>query len=230
MSSSNRMKYGKVAVFGCPNVGKTAFIVRLITKRFIGEYESGKEMIYNLRFVHEDDVIELDILDSQIEQDAVKLEENIKWADAFILMYSITDSSGLDRLYELKRQISRIRIRNAPMMLIGNKNDLEHFRAVAREAAANFAELYRCLFYEVAAAEDYGGVHAAFGSLVMEMRAEHARCAVALDRKSKLMTMKNALKQKLSKNKGDATGVKTSDVRATLEEESALLSVANASI
>lgn len=197
--SSYKFRYAKVAVYGSQGVGKTAFIVRLITKRFIGEYEKGKEIVYSWRFAYEDEFVEVDILDGQMNQGCEKTDANIKWADAFILVYSITDKDSLASLCDFKNELSRIRLRNAPVMIIGNKRDLEHFRQVLPAEGTEFSEQYHCLFYELSVAEDYDDVIMAFTCLINEIKSEHVRCGVAYDRKSKLVTMKNALKHKLSK-------------------------------
>lgn len=58
-----------------------------------------------------------------------------------------------------------------PLILLGNKRDLEHVRQVMLEDGQELALKFRCQFYEVSAAESFVGVRLAFQGLVREARA-----------------------------------------------------------
>ncbi|KAL1460054.1 hypothetical protein WDU94_011994 [Cyamophila willieti] len=82
-----------------------ALVVRFITKRFIGEYDPTLEKTYTFHTVMENEMIYFEILDTAgqpYETNNATLETNIRWAEAFILMYSVTDKCSFDECNRLK--------------------------------------------------------------------------------------------------------------------------------
>lgn len=79
------------------------------------------------------------------ETECTALEANIRWAEAFILMYSVTDKCSFDECYRLKFLInynkrrrrlgssSRDSITDVPVVLVGNKTDQVQDRMVSLE-------------------------------------------------------------------------------------------------
>ncbi|XP_071054693.1 ras-related and estrogen-regulated growth inhibitor-like [Onthophagus taurus] len=102
-----RQKTLKVIVLGQAGIGKSAMVVRFITRRYIGESNPALEKVYNFNTVIDSRMVYFEILDStgQIEQEngeSLTLEANIRWAEAFISMYSMTDNCSFDECYRLK--------------------------------------------------------------------------------------------------------------------------------
>ncbi|KAI8440258.1 hypothetical protein MSG28_001627, partial [Choristoneura fumiferana] len=95
----------KIMVLGQSGVGKSALVVRFITRRFIGEYDPNLEKIYAFQTVIDNEMVYFEILDSAgdpHESEYTNLESNIRWAEAFILMYSVTDKCSFDECHRLK--------------------------------------------------------------------------------------------------------------------------------
>jgi len=60
----------------------------------------------------------------------------MKTGQGFLLVFSITSMSSLNELYELREQIVRIKDDDrVPLVIVGNKADLEEDRAVSRARA-----------------------------------------------------------------------------------------------
>jgi Ras-related protein Rap-1B len=60
----------------------------------------------------------------------------MKQGQGFLLVFSITSKSSLNELSELREQIVRIKEdENVPIVIVGNKSDLEEDRAVSRSRA-----------------------------------------------------------------------------------------------
>ena len=55
----------------------------------------------------------------------------IKWADAFILLYSITDTQSYQTVRSLRESISEIKKVGSSVALVANKSDLSHLRQVS---------------------------------------------------------------------------------------------------
>jgi Ras family len=79
----------------------------------------------------------------------------------FVPVYDVTRPETLDGLAdkwlpEFRAHATR---RDAVTMVVGNKTDLTTERVVAAEAGAAFARAQGCLYREVSAKADAGGVH-----------------------------------------------------------------------
>ena len=60
----------------------------------------------------------------------------MKTGQGFLLVFSITSQSSLSELSELREQIIRIKDDdNVPIVIVGNKSDLESERVVTRQKA-----------------------------------------------------------------------------------------------
>ena len=87
-------------------------------------------------------------------------------ADGFIVMYSVTSSESMKTARRIVRDIREKSLNNAPIVLLGNKKDLEHHREVTRAKAAQTARKLRCnLFSELSVAEEISSVRNVFCEL-----------------------------------------------------------------
>lgn len=78
----------------------SAMTVRIKTRKFIHNYAPNMESKVQFVTSVDEDTVNMEVLDMATLQTAesAKIEEKIKWADAFILMYSVTDSASLSDL------------------------------------------------------------------------------------------------------------------------------------
>jgi GTPase SAR1 family protein len=77
----------------------------------------------------------------------------MKTGQGFLLVFSITSLSSLQELHALRDQILRIKgSTSAPLVLVGNKSDLEEDRAVSRARAFQVSQSWgRVPYYETSA-------------------------------------------------------------------------------
>jgi len=77
----------------------------------------------------------------------------MKSGQGFLLVFSITSLSSLNELYELREQIIRIKDdERVPLVIVGNKSDLEDDRAVSRARAFAVSEGWgHAPYYETSA-------------------------------------------------------------------------------
>ncbi|XP_071358702.1 ras-related and estrogen-regulated growth inhibitor-like protein isoform X1 [Trachinotus anak] len=168
----------KIAVLGSEGVGKSALIVRFLTRRFIGEYASSSECIYRKCLSVDGGQIHLELYDpcSQVSLQACEgksaLNDQIHWADGFVLVYDISDRSSFLTAKAIVHLIRELHLGSAKkdidslIFLVGNKQDLCHMREVQREEGQCLAAEYRCQFYELSVAEHYQEVAFIFSKMV----------------------------------------------------------------
>ncbi|CAG4940866.1 unnamed protein product [Colias eurytheme] len=175
---SPKTKPFKVMVLGQSGVGKSALVVRFITRRFIGEYDPNLEKIYAFQTVIDNEAVYFEILDSAgepHESEFSNIESNIKWAEAFILVYSVTDKCSFDECHRLKflinynkrrrRLASSIKdnIHETPVVLVGNKIDQVGDRMVTTEEGQRRSKEIGCVcFHEISVRESIDQVYGVF--------------------------------------------------------------------
>lgn len=154
----------KIAICGRNGVGKSAVTVRYLTKRFISEYSSSDDFLYSKTICFENNVSEIEILDTCNRHNF----KNIRWADSFLIVYSIVDRESFNEAEAILKQLSRLKLPSYyTCLLLGNKSDLSHARSVTKEEGHNLSKLYNCQFHEVSAAESFQDIQLAFKSLLM---------------------------------------------------------------
>jgi len=77
----------------------------------------------------------------------------MKTGQGFLLVFSITSQSSLNELSELREQIIRIKDdENVPIVIVGNKSDLEEGRMVSRAKAFGVSQSWgNAPYYETSA-------------------------------------------------------------------------------
>ncbi|KAK2782359.1 Ras- protein rsr1 [Emmonsiellopsis sp. PD_33] len=96
----------------------------------------------------------LEILDTAgTEQFTAMRELYMKQGQGFLLVFSITSMSSLNELAELREQIIRIKDdENVPIVIVGNKSDLEEDRVVSRSRAFALSQQWgNSPYYETSA-------------------------------------------------------------------------------
>lgn len=168
----------RVMILGQSGVGKTALTVRFVTNKFIGDYDPFYENMYTTNSVIDNDEIAFEILDparTPDESECVGMDANIRWADAFILMYSVTDKCSFDECNRLKFLINYVKRRrklgsnskdgvsDIPVILVGNKTDQSRDRMVTCEDGQRRGREMSCAcFHELSVREDVEAVHGVF--------------------------------------------------------------------
>ncbi|XP_010773623.1 ras-related and estrogen-regulated growth inhibitor isoform X1 [Notothenia coriiceps] len=195
----------KLLILGSQNSGKTALCVRLLTKRFIGEYDHKKEVTYRCSRVVDQEAVDLEILDLACKvvvlQDscAASLEASLRWADGFLLLYSITQRLSFLEVPRLKKLIDQTKQSLVvPTVLVANKADLEIGREVTTEEGQRLAKDLRCGFRELSVAESVLAVET---SVIQLIRLVLDQQRPLPDRRSYMLTVRHALTRKLTRSK-----------------------------
>jgi small GTP-binding protein len=166
MSEESCLSINLIAL-GNTEVGKTAYLIRNTENKFrpslstVGidmrnkkiELENGKKV--NVKFY-----------DTSGQERYHSLSANfIKKADGIILMYDITNRNSYDTISRWWDNILEHKERDFPVVLVGNKCDLEDERKVTKEEGEDIAKKYNVKFYE-ASNKDGTNVEESFRMLI----------------------------------------------------------------
>ncbi|XP_072224607.1 ras-related protein R-Ras-like [Leuresthes tenuis] len=97
-------------------------------------------------------------------------EQYMHSGEGFLLVFALNDRSSYHEIHKFHTQILRVKDQDDfPMVLVGNKADLEQQRVISREDAQAFARENRIHYMEVSAKNRYN-VDEAFLKLVHIIR------------------------------------------------------------
>ena len=82
------------------------------------------------------------------------LDQWIDVADGFLLVFAINDKDTFNVLDEKYKRISKHKEKNVPIILVGNKCDLENERQVTKEEANQKASAWKAKYIETSALTD----------------------------------------------------------------------------
>merc|ERR1712151_902547 len=134
-SHHNIMREYKLVVLGSGGVGKSALTVQFVQGIFVEKYDPTIEDSYRKQVEVDNSQCMLEILDTAgTEQFTAMRDLYMKNGQGFVLVYSITAQSTFGDLEDLHEQIHRVKDADkVPIILVGNKCDLEEEREVGRD-------------------------------------------------------------------------------------------------
>lgn len=169
--SGTSIKEYKLVVVGGGGVGKSALTIQFIQSHFVDEYDPTIEDSYRKQCVIDEEVALLDILDTagQEEYSAMR-EQYMRTGEGFLLVYSIIERGSFEEIQGFYQQILRVKDRDSfPMILIGNKADLEGERQVSNQEGKDTAKTLNLAYVETSAKQRVN-VDLAFHELVRIIR------------------------------------------------------------
>ncbi|KAG1175532.1 hypothetical protein G6F70_004681 [Rhizopus microsporus] len=153
MSKASFLREYKIVIVGGGGVGKSALTIQFIQSHFVDEYDPTIEDSYRKQCVIDEETALLDVLDTagQEEYSAMR-EQYMRNGEGFILVYSITSYLSFEEVNTFYQQIRRVKDRDFfPMILVGNKCDLEGERQVSNQEGKDLAKSFGCPFNETSA-------------------------------------------------------------------------------
>ncbi|XP_023209611.1 ras-related protein Rap-1b-like protein [Centruroides sculpturatus] len=126
----------RLVIMGAAKVGKTSIVKRFLYDEFNSEHKPTVEDVYREEYNLGNYGLVLDILDTSGSYEFPAMRDlAISTGDAFVLVYSIDDSDTFEEVRTLREKILDRRKSNVPILVVGNKCDLEDGRVVKREVA-----------------------------------------------------------------------------------------------
>ncbi|XP_070190266.1 ras-related and estrogen-regulated growth inhibitor-like isoform X2 [Littorina saxatilis] len=174
-------------------------------------------MMYNHKVAALRDDISLEILDTASKMAEETLERHIKWADGFVLMFSVTDRASLEEARRLKEVVYAHRHAEIPIVVVANKSDLLTARAVTEDEGLDLAGEMDCPKYELSVAEGYAAVGETMEELLCQLKREYVKSVTmgmspsaagqgstqGMEKRSRLYNMKKALKKRIVRSRSD---------------------------
>jgi len=147
------MAHCVIVAIGGSRVGKSALAIQLTQNHFIDDYDPEIDELYRRQVTLNEESCLLDVFECHKgPEHSARREQSIFAAHAFVLVYSITARESFLELEELRQEILRIKgTDSVPMVLVGNKSDLEDERQVLLAEGIRTAERYSCPFFEASA-------------------------------------------------------------------------------
>ncbi|UJR28661.1 hypothetical protein I4U23_009890 [Adineta vaga] len=163
----------KLCVFGSGGVGKSCLTMQFVQGIFLPKYDPTIEDVYKKTVEIDEKQYSLEILDTAgTEEFSAMRDLYVKNGQGFVLVYSITSQATFNDLNEFYDRIMRVKDTEIhgqpPVILVGNKSDLEDERVVGREMGQALARKWKCNFLETSA-KDRANVNEIFFDLVRQI-------------------------------------------------------------
>jgi len=143
----------KVIMVGAGGVGKSALTLQFMYGDFVEEYDPTKADSYRKKVVLDGEECQIDILDTAGQEEYAAIRDNYyRSGEGFLCVFSICESESFAAADGFREQILRVCDNpKIPIILVGNKVDLETNRKVKKEEAETKARAWGCDYYETSA-------------------------------------------------------------------------------
>jgi len=161
----------KIVVLGSGGVGKSALTVQFVQGIFVEKYDPTIEDSYRKPVEVDNQQYMLEILDTAGKEQFTAMRDlYMKNGQGFVLVYSIIAQSTFNDLPDLREQILRVKdCDSVPMVLVGNKCDLQDQRVITQEQGEALARKFNnCTFLE-SSAKTKVNYHQIFHDLIRQI-------------------------------------------------------------
>ncbi|KAG0144454.1 hypothetical protein CROQUDRAFT_47267 [Cronartium quercuum f. sp. fusiforme G11] len=143
----------KLALLGSRSVGKSSLAVQFVDEHFVESYYPTIEHTFQKTVELKGQLFNLELFDTAGHDEFTILDsKQAIGLDGWALIYSINSRTSFDMVSIIRDKILNFTGHDSvPMVLIGNKCDLESQRQVSIEEGAALAKLFGCAFTEASA-------------------------------------------------------------------------------
>nr|XP_020515942.1 ras-like protein family member 12 [Labrus bergylta] len=167
-----------LVLLGMMGSGKSALTVKFLTKRFISEYDPLLEDVYTSEQMVDQQPVTVRVMDTCDQDGPANIERYLSWASVFVVVYSIDSMESFKRCQPYLHMLS---LRGkTPIILLGNKLDMDPYRQVSQREAEDLASCFSCVFFEVSACLDFLSVQHVFFEAVRRVRRGRGRLVPAV--------------------------------------------------
>ena len=199
MKDENKALEARIITLGDSKVGKSSLIVQFMDNKFSFNYMStvGFDLKRKVMKFNDNEDVKIVIHDTAGQERFRSLTTNyIKKANGILLVYDITDRKSFDNITNWMDNIHEETGDKLPIILVGNKIDLNKERAVSKNEGEEKAKEFGLKFFETSAKEG-NNVQKCFRELV-ELIVEkiHKRRLSTSNNKNKKLKKSNDIKKK----------------------------------
>jgi len=159
-------------LLGDGGVGKSCLTIQLTQAQFVHEYDPTIENSYRKQVEVDGAVCVMDILDTAGQEEYRVLQDQyIHRGEGFLIIYSVTSRASFELVTKFQQKIFMVKDEDEyfPMVIVGNKCDLDDQREVTPEEGLELAKTIGAPFFETSA-KTRVNVEAAFMECVREIR------------------------------------------------------------
>lgn len=145
-----------ITVLGGGAVGKSAITVQLVSGHFVNIYDPTIEDSYRTSISIDGEIISLNILDTAGQEEYAALRDQyMRTGQGYVIVYSIISLATFIEANSFREHLYRVLDKDytehIPIVLLGNKCDLDTERQVSKEEAEQLAREWNILFFETSA-------------------------------------------------------------------------------
>jgi len=173
----------QIVVTGEGGVGKSAMTIQLVKNHFVIEYDPTIEDCYRKQVTIDSETCMLDILDTAGQEAYSALRDQyMRSGQGFVVVYAVTSRFSFTQVEQIREQIFNVKdMDRVPMVLCGNKCDLESQRVIPTSEGQALAKKWNIPFLETSAFQRIN-IEEAFFELVREIR-KHTRTTQGVNKK-----------------------------------------------
>ena len=158
-----------MVVLGLSYVGKSAICINFTSGKFYEKYDPTADDTYLASICVDQQQVQFSILDTPGVNHMQPREHYFHFCNGFLVVYAINSNTSFLEVQDLVQQIQRVKeLDFFPLVVLGNKCDLETQREVSTQQGILFAEMLCAPFFETSA--KFGkNIIAAFQQLANEI-------------------------------------------------------------
>ncbi|XP_006814914.2 GTP-binding protein GEM-like [Saccoglossus kowalevskii] len=169
-----------VYLLGDSGVGKSSIAMQFVSASYLMDLSDfdfsiseDADDVYDKTFRVDDDEATVRLFDTPPcghESFEKNEDKYLKDGDAYLLVYSVTSRRSFQRANELRFKLRKAKdTETVPIILVGNKTDLERSREVSFEEGRHFAASFNCKFIETSASLGHN-IDEVFEGVVRQIR------------------------------------------------------------
>lgn len=163
-------KARKIAVVGSRSVGKSSITVKYVEDHYVELYYPTIENQFSKLINYKNQEYAIEILDTAGQDEfSIMNEKHLIGIHGYLLVYSIASRQSFELIEVIRDKIlNSIGTDQMPIVLIGNKLDLNYQRQVEFSEGAALAKSFGCKFLETSVKENIN-VDKAFETLLEQI-------------------------------------------------------------
>lgn len=161
----------QIGLVGRENVGKSALIHKFVRGEKLSEYNPTEYDVCTHEMTVNGKKVTVRIGDAGGgPSNSENMDKNIMESTCFIFVYDITNKETFDEMQKIKARITQVKKQtDFPMVLVGNKSDLNQERAVQTKDGTTLSQSMHCRFFETSTVAGTN-VNEAFVAVVSEVQ------------------------------------------------------------